>query len=230
MSNKKVFIKHHLGLGDAIVHNGMVRKIFEEKNCDIFLASKFTNIDNVRFMYRDNPRINVVGVNNDDEMNQLINNNQYDEIISSHFDTGRLRYDLDFDDSFYKIVDMDPNVKKEYFHIERNQNKENEVFDTLVTKKDIDRYIFLHEKPTENILIDRNKIRNDLPIIYADKQFKTFDLLKIIENAEECHIISSSFLSLFMCKKYNKNVFAHMYADRIELKDYIIKNNIQVII
>lgn len=230
MSNKKVFIKHHLGLGDAIVHNGMVRKIFEEKNCDIFLASKFNNLDNVMFMYRDNPRINVIGVNNDYEMDQLINNNQYDEIISSHFDTGKLRYDLDFDDSFYKIVNMNPNVKQENFYIERNDDKENEVFDILITQKNIDKYIFLHEKSTENILIDRNKIRNDLPIIYADKQFKTFDLLKVIENAEECHIISSSFLSLFTCKKYNKNVFAHMYADRIELKDYIIKNNIEVII
>jgi len=26
MSNQKIFFKHHLGMGDAIVHNGMVRK------------------------------------------------------------------------------------------------------------------------------------------------------------------------------------------------------------
>lgn len=30
MSTKKLFVKQHLGLGDNIVHNGMVRKISED--------------------------------------------------------------------------------------------------------------------------------------------------------------------------------------------------------
>ena len=30
MSNNKIFIKHHLGLGDCIVHNGMVRKFLND--------------------------------------------------------------------------------------------------------------------------------------------------------------------------------------------------------
>ena len=28
---KQIFVCHHLGLGDCIVHNGMIRKIYQEK-------------------------------------------------------------------------------------------------------------------------------------------------------------------------------------------------------
>lgn len=225
-----IFIKHHLGMGDSIVHNGMVRKIYEDNKCNVTVASKFSNIENVKFMYRDNPNINVIGVNNDYDMNNHITNNKYDRVISTHYDNNNLRYELYFDDAFYLIADINPNVKKEYFHVERDVNVENNVYDELITKNGIKDYIFIHEKQNENILIDRLKIRNDLPIVSADSKYGIFQLFKIIENATECHVISSCFLSLFTCKKYNENIFAHMYADRLELKDYITDNNINVII
>jgi hypothetical protein len=108
-------------------------------------------------------------------------------------------------------------------------DEENRVYQELILDKNIGDYIFIHEKKDENILIDRSRINSVLPIIYADKKYKTFSLLKVIENAKECHIISSSFLSLLMCYKLNNNVCAHMYSDRIELSEYIGKNNIKVI-
>jgi hypothetical protein len=161
-------------------------------------------------------------------MNQHLSKNKYDEIISSHFDTGNLNYNVFFDDAFYNLVGIDPKIKRDYFYIERDSKKENEVYDELIIKNNITDYILIHEKPNENIVIDRNKIRDDLPIVFVDPKYKIFDLLKVIENATECHLISSSFLSLFTCKKYNEKVFAHMYPDRVELANYIFENNIQI--
>ena len=62
------------------------------------------------------------------------------------------------------------------------------------------------------------------------KLMNLFSLLKVIERAKECHIISSSFLSLLMCYKLNENVYAHMYSDRSELSEYVKNNNIKVIL
>ena len=86
------------------------------------------------------------------------------------------------------------------------------------------------EKQEQNIVIDRNKLQSDLPIIFAKSDYSFFDLLTIIEKAQEVHIISSCFLSFFMVKKLNIKTFAHMYADRSELTEMVKKNGIDVIL
>jgi|LakMenE18May11ns_1017448.scaffolds.fasta_scaffold9956975_5 hypothetical protein len=232
MDNKKIFLKHHLGLGDNIVHNGMVRKICEDfKDYQINLPSKPNNYDNVRFMYRDNPNINVVMVSNDFEMNKHISSTKYDKIISSYLiDQNTYDYSKYYDDAFYLQAGYDPNIKLSHFHLERDIDEENRVFKELILDNGIVDYIFVHEKKEDSIIINRDKIENNLPIIYADKKYKTFSLLKVIERAKECHIISSSFLSLLMCYKLNENVYAHMYSDRSELSEYVKNNNIKVIL
>ena len=79
----KIFVKHHLGMGDIIVHNGMVRKIAEDNpNSEIFLASKHTNLKNTKYMFRDNPRIIVIGVLDDGEVSNITNSNNFDKIIT----------------------------------------------------------------------------------------------------------------------------------------------------
>jgi len=69
-----------------------------------------------------------------------------------------------------------------------------------------------------------------LPIITADPKYGMFELLKVIENAKSVNIISSSFLSLMMCKKFNQNVVAHMYCDRPYISPYIKKHDIKVLL
>lgn len=232
MSTKKIFVKQHLGLGDNIVHNGMVRKIsIDYPDHDIYVPAKSHNIDNIRFMYKDNPNIKVVESNNDREMDNYISTTRFDKIISSFLiNQKKFNYSEDFDDAFYLMAGYDPKIKHDYFYIERDIDEENRVYQELITDNNILDYIFLHEKKDEKILIDRSKINNELPIVYADKKYKTFSLLKVIENAKECHIISSSFLSLLMCYNINGSVFAHMYSDRTELSEYVSKNGIKVIL
>jgi hypothetical protein len=228
----KIYIQHHLGLGDNIVHNGLIRKIsFDNPNSDIYIPIKYHNYNNISFMFSDNNRIKINKVNDDFDVLNDIKNNNYDKVIST-FLVGdfTIPYDKYFDDAFYIKANIDPSVKKEFFHIERDLKREEEVYNELITNKNINDYIFLHEKMDMNISIDRNKIRNDLPIVYAEKKYGIFELLTVMERAKECHLVSSSFLSLMLCNKYNENIYAHMYADRGELSEYIKKNNIEVIL
>lgn len=228
----KIFVKQHLGLGDNIIHNGMVRLIaLFNFNNKIIVPSKPHNYENIKFMYRDVTNIEVIEVIDDIDMDINIYNNKYDTVISTHLVNSNNQYSYDdyFDDSFYLNINMDPSVKKTFFHIQRDLNKENEVYSELVNPNE--EYIFLHEKPDSGVVINRDFLPKDVKIIYADPKYKIFDLLTVIERAKECHFISSSFISLMLCKKYNQNVYAHMYSDvsRVKLGEYISKNGINVV-
>jgi hypothetical protein len=128
------------------------------------------------------------------------------------------------------LVGMDPIIKTSYFYLERDNEVENKVFDELITSKGITDYLFVHEKPELNIMLNRERIEQGLPIITADPKYGIFELLKVIAMAKSVNIISSSFLSLMMCKEYNKNVVAHMYCDRPLISPYIKKHNIEVLL
>ena len=67
-------------------------------------------------------------------------------------------------------------------------------------------------------------------LFILDTKYGIFELLKVIEMAKSVNIISSSFLSLMMCKEYNKNVVAHMYCDRPHLSPYIKKHDIKILL
>ena len=52
-----------MGMGDHIVHNGMVRKIAQDyPEYQICLGTKRHYWENVKYMYRDNPQISVINV------------------------------------------------------------------------------------------------------------------------------------------------------------------------
>lgn len=228
----KIFVKHHLGMGDNVVHNGMIRKIAQDNPySDIYLAAKHHNFKNVEYMFRDNPKIKVLSVTDDSGMYRTISSGNFDRVISSHFGDGNpYHYEKYFDDAFYMLVGMDPSIKTTHFYLERDSELENRVFDEMITSKGITDYLFVHEKPELNVRLNRDKMESGLPIITADPQYGMFELLKVIENAKSVNIISSSFLSLMMCKKYNQNVVAHMYCDRPYIAPYIKKHNIEVLL
>ena len=227
----KIFVKHHLGLGDCIIHNGMVRKVVSNNpNCQVFVSCKPHNYDNIKFMYKDESRINILELDDSGTHEHLLNN-KYDLVISSHFDTG-VKFDYSFygDDAFYLHAGFDPKVRTKNFYVERDYEKEEFLFKKLTQKIGTEKYIFIHEKPEQNIIINRNKLNSDLPIILAKPEYNFFDLLTLIEKAQEVHVISSCFLSFFMVKKLNDKTFAHMYVDRSELTDMVKRNGIDVIL
>lgn len=59
-----LFLKWHLGLGDAILCNGMARVLATDYNI-VFLPAKIHNAPAVRWMFSDEPRIAVVAVPDD---------------------------------------------------------------------------------------------------------------------------------------------------------------------
>jgi len=210
--NNIVYIYHHLGLGDHITANGMVRTI-TKKYDKTFLFCKPHNFKNVSFMYRDLHNLKLI-LMNDIEVRSFIKLNPSNNyIIAGHEKFWEIfnspNNTLQLDEIFYSLANVPIENKWKEFFVQRDIEKEKEVFKKLNLKEG-DIYAFVHDD------LDR-KITKNLPnmkIIKPDnKELLIFDYLYTIENATEIHCINSSFFCLIECIGIKKDkMFLHEYA------------------
>ncbi len=144
------YIYHHLGLGDHIICNGLVRH-FKELYGELSVFCKNHNVENVEYMFRDEPKIKIIEIVDDFQVNTFIYQNQIqnDLIKVGFFNDGS---EKTFDKFFYKMVNIPFEFRYSKFYYERNTTIEEEVFQ----KYNIDNseYIFVHGQ------IDFSKVRN----------------------------------------------------------------------
>lgn len=197
------FIYHHLGLGDHIICNGLVR-YYTKMYGEVLIPCKPHNFDQVQYMYRDNPNINILSIGDDSEVEKFIlSNGIQDNVIKVGFE--KLSGIKTFDEEFYESIGLEFNVRFDEFFFLRDKEKETEIFEKYVSSDE--KYIFIHGN------LDRNKFRNDLKIVENPPEYKIFDLLKIIENAEEVHLMESSIKCLVNSYLFEKpKFFYHEYV------------------
>lgn len=195
------YIYSHLGLGDHIICNGLVRHYCELYG-EVSVFCKPINYNNVSYMYRDNNNIKVLPIGEDYDVNNFIlSNNIIKDTIIVGF--GRA-HSSKFDDEFYKSVNLPFEYRFSKFFLLRDYDKENEILKTLNPTNEP--YIFIHG-------VDKNKIRTDLKIIENPIQYNLFHLLTLIENSTEVHLMESSIKNLVNSYKIDKPMFFyHQYA------------------
>ena len=199
------YIYHHLGLGDHIICNGLVRH-FQEIHNDVSIFCKRHNLENVSYMYRDNNKINIIDVHDDNEVLNYISKNNIDnnDLITVGFGKLGLVNHNKFDEGFYKTVNLPFEFRFSKFYFERDLNKEIEIMNKLNPNNE--KYIFVHG-------VDLNKVRNDLKIIQNPTEYKIFDLMSLIENSEEVHIMESSVKNLINSYTIkNSKLYYHQYS------------------
>jgi hypothetical protein len=198
------YIYHHLGLGDHIICNGMVRH-YKEIYGKVTVFCKPHNYENVKYMYRDDEDITVLSVGEDWDVNVYIFENKIsNDVIKIGFDK-LMNYPMTkFDEAFYKIAELPFEYRFSKFSFLRDFDKENEAFNYVNPNNE--EYIFVHGN------VDKNKIRTDLKIIENPIEFGVFDILKIIENATEVHIMESSIKCLVNSYVFEKpSFYYHQY-------------------
>ena len=198
------YIYHHLGLGDHIICNGLVR-FYQNLHNDISIFCKNHNYDNVSYMYRDNPLINIIKVIDDNNVNDyIINNNIQNDIILVGF-TGENRDESSsFDEAFYFQHKIPFSKRFDNFYFERDFELEQNIIKELNPNNE--KYIFTHN-------IDINKISTNLKIIDNPVNYSIFNLISLIENAEEVHLMESSIKNLINSYKMEKpKFFYHQYV------------------
>lgn len=207
-----IYIYHHLGLGDHIICNGMVRH-FHKQYGYVKLFCYEHNIKNVHYMYRDLINFELIPVKSDYEADSILNSLS-PEINKIKVGFNRLPEFMDpltFDAAFYKIADLDFNVRLDEFYLERELDKEKEILDRLNPTNE--KYIFIHDDASRGFKIDESRITSDYKKIYNDNSIPLFHCISLIENAEEVHVMQSSIKDLINSFKFDKpKFFLHEYV------------------
>jgi hypothetical protein len=189
MSNE-IYIYHHLGLGDHLICNAIVRK-YANMYDTVFLFVKPHNLNSVKFMYNDLNNVQFISGDDNFVNNYIISNNITNLIKIGFVDLGQNKY---FDETFYKLANYDFSNRWLNFKVNRSKEKEKELFDKFKIKEN--EYVFLHDDSSRGYVINQSYIENkELPIITPVKGLtdNIFDYCYLLENAKELHCIDSSF-------------------------------------
>lgn len=205
------YIYHHLGLGDHINCNGLVRHFCELHN-EVTVFCKNHYYENVSYMFRDNPKINIFPLVDDAEVEMYIKkNNLYNNLIKVGFGGLHTGNPKTFDIGFYNSVGIPYEYRFSKFKLQRDFDVENQIYNELNSTNE--EYIFIHDDPKRGFTIDRTKIRNDLKIIENNTKYNLFNMLSLIENATEVHVMQSSLKDLIISLTIDKPEFYyHTYV------------------
>jgi len=204
------YIYHHLGLGDHIICNGLVRSIINPlEQYKMFV--KQHNLISVLFMYRDLKNLDFI-VGDDLFVNNFIrqNNLNKDDLIIAGFT--KHPEAKEFDDSFYLQNNLPFKYRWEKFYVERDYEAEKKIFKMYgVNEND---YVFVHDDHERNININNSHIVNkNLKVIKPNKKLTSniFDYCYLMEKSTELHFIDSSFRLLYdSLLNQKENLFYHV--------------------
>lgn len=209
-----IYIYHHLGLGDHIVCNGLVR-YYAEKYDKTYVFCKPNNAKNVNKMYSDNSRIRLI-LMADAEVRRFVSispDNYY--LVVGHDKLTHIMSKPDnikkFDEIFYEIANVPFSDKWDKFYYERDLKREKEVYYEILGLDDHSEFIFMHESNYDPIT---KEIPKDVKIIKPDNiEIGLFDYLYTIEKAKEVHVMNSSFMNLIDCIQLRQDgLFYHEYS------------------
>ena len=206
-----IFLYQHLGLGDMISNNGLVRYLVELnpkiKFFNIFC--KQMHVNSIKFMYRDLNKIKIIKISNNPKYEKkeiqkyLKNENSDFEIIKIGHDfyhsTNKLNPNFKSNPwhctvNFYKQFGLPYNYRFEKTFWKRDLKREKKLLKKLVGNNK--KFIFVHDDINRGLIIDTNKFNKKFKIIRNDNNNLIFDYGLILENARELHLIESSFRQL----------------------------------
>lgn len=210
-----IYIYEHLGLGDQIACNGIVRA-YAEKYKTVYVFAKPKNSKNVIRMFRDLDNVKIIPMdeNHVRQFMKISPDNNY--LIVGHEALHKeLVRDKNgrFDQIFYSMAQLPFEYKWEKFHFERDIEAEKDVFYNKLGLTDDSEFIFVHDDGERPIPNDR--LPSGIKIIRPDrKDISIFDFLYTIEKAKEIHCIDSSFFNLIDCIQLRKDdkLFFHKYV------------------
>lgn len=217
---RKIYIHHHLGLGDHIICNGLVRRIAENYD-EVNIFCKKHNYTSVAFLYAYDSKFKIIPLDNEND----VNNYPADQVIKIGFaELGRIMKEIDctWDRGFYEQFHVPIAERWSNFYVKRDEYREDQLFLKLNgTSKP---YALIHANGSDNVnRINEDYISNNLQRIYVTPEHtdNIFDYGVLIEGAYEIHCVDSSFKHLvdslptngklfYHDKKYKRSAYPHL--------------------
>jgi len=214
------FVHHHLGLGDHLDCNGMVRNILkngflEHNPSTVGVFSKGNYYDMIEYMYRDEPNIIVFNLGKEDEYTEV------KRIVGQHSGLllrvghenypgkqAELSQQKNCWEFFYEQIDMPYQVRYDDFFVQRDLDEENRLLNKL--NPNGEPFIFIHEDTARGFTLNRDHfVDKTLKTIENDITENIFNFISIIEKAEEIHCMESSFKTLIDIYAKQDKIFYH---------------------
>jgi hypothetical protein len=203
-------IYQHLGLGDIILCNGLVRHLISTENNlkKIFLICKNSNLKSTKFMYRDIKNLKIIGINEKKDEKKEVNlflkefiNKEVNYIKIGHefyvpteflnINSKASRWPCDI--VFYKQFNIPFKFRYTKSFWKRDLAYEKKLFIKLTGKK---KYAFVHDDVSRGLTIDEKNISKNLKVIRNNNTELIFNYGFLLENADEIHVMESSFRQL----------------------------------
>lgn len=215
-------IYHHLGLGDHIICNGLVRRLIN-KNETFGLFVKKHNLPSVQFMFKDLKNLKMVPIDGDHNVLEFVSDN----IISiGHNKLGLImnQYGCLWDEAFYKQMNINFTERWNSFFYERDFKSEKKTYENL-NPNDED-FVLIHNTDSSNTdRIDYSKVSEKYKKIFIEKSNTIFDYGLLIAKAKEIHCVDSSFKHLVDSIPSMGKLFYHKnYKLKISLEHNHKKN------
>jgi hypothetical protein len=183
-------------------------------------------------MYRDNPKIKVVQLD-DLGVKFFMQFSPYNEYLilghtREYFQKLDVLKEFTFEEGFYKMAQIPLEFKWSKFYFERDYEKEKEAFEIAGIKED-EEYIFVHDDPKRGRIFKSEYINRSIKIIHPSElqSINFFHFLSIIQKAKEVHVHNSSFANIIDTMELKSdNVFYHKYA-RTDCGDQTFSKNLK---
>lgn len=204
---KPLYLDFNLGLGDAIIQNGLVRTLAKER--DVFVPCWAHNFPTVSHMFSDLEQVAVMVVEGDGipTSEQLASYGARDmEILSvginyhGPIDCGR------WDENFYLRADVPFDAKWGWFHVPTSNSE----FPVGIQGK----FLLMHDDPRRDFTIARSMFEdmNRRAVIKVEERGLLTDWRRHILEAGQIHVIDSSFMHLVELMPTTGKLFYHKYA------------------
>lgn len=201
MNKSMLHVHHHLGLGDHIICNGLIRSLIDTKAEEIAVFVKDANLPRVARMFDDEPRIHLIAIPPEacvtDVSNlQFVNQHMQSfggPLLRLGFDQMNKAPHLNFDEVFYIFAGVPFDNRWTRFSIRRDFVEEWRVLSKLNPTGEP--YMFVHDDPSRGFSFDPPN-SSGLKIIRNDPTEDIFSMIGVLENASEIHCMESSFRCL----------------------------------
>jgi hypothetical protein len=221
---KTAIIKQAAGLGDILFCQKIAITLQQKYNVVWPVISQFLGIKSYL------PHINFVDINSNFEYRDLYFSCPKGRIIENNnciiigID-GTVIDDLGIMTSKYKLVGIDYVDWLDYFKLNRNHTKENELFHTILQLKDTEEYIVTNDiigsPGHESKWIIPHPTDKKIIKVQQYDGYEVFDWCKVFENCSEFHIIDTCISYIIEKIKTTENVFKMYHRCNSSDKSFI---------
>lgn len=217
-----ILIISHLGLGDHIPVNGAVRRLYADKNFNtMYIVVQDQFYKHVSFMYRDLPKVQYIKVPNgssvfDESVRGQMNNFGGAIYNCWWYQTPNIKY---IEENLFTSLGYDWTERYNSFSIPRDYDREQQVYKEIIGDSQ-EPYIFVADDIKRGYTIDPFKassLPNNTRVIRSCEllDYFIFDLITIIEKAQETHCMHSAFFTMIECMNLNKIYLHNSYIGKI---------------